>query len=227
MDIIEDQRARHLRRNPETSADAIFSNHDIQEIHREWMEEGSLMNSDTAGEYHKLPQSRQRGDGQKAHQMRRQAFSAFLFQVIGNKHVLLAAIQHPVFSAAQPEAVFSSAEQPAAILQGFMNAWEEEKMTKEYKKRVEISERRTEERTRLKKAAHEARRDLVQGRTINYAIARSDRTWADLCDLEKALLDDFNSGKLQKRRDECDAAFGWNQAASSAAGSAASRLISG
>ena len=46
------------------------------------------------------------------------------------------------------------------MLQSFMNAWEQEKTTEEYKKRVEISERRTEERTRLKNAAHEARRDL-------------------------------------------------------------------
>ena len=156
--------------------------------------------------------------------MRKSAFSAFLFQVIGNKHVLLAAIQHPVFSAAQPEAVLSSAEQPAAMLQSFMNAWEQEKTTEEYKKRVEISERRTEERTRLKNAAHEARRDLVQGRKINDAILRGDRTWDDLGVLEKALLDDFNSGKLRRVRDECDAAFGWNRATSSAAGGAASRL---
>ena len=59
--------------------------------------------------------------------MRKRAFSAFLFQVIGNKHVLLAAIEHPIFSAAQPDAISAarpdadrfvgSAEQPAAMLQ--------------------------------------------------------------------------------------------------------------
>ena len=191
------------------------------------MEEGDWMSVDKAREYRRLSGSGQRGDRQKAHQIRRQAFSAFLFQVIGNKHVLLAAIQHPVFSAAQPEAVFSSAEQPVAMLQRFMNAWEHEKTTEEYKKRVAISERRTEERTRLKDAAHEARRDLVQGRRINDAILRGDRTWDKLSALDKALVEGFNSGKLRRVQDGCDAAFGWNRAASSAAGSAAPRLTFG
>ena len=158
--------------------------------------------------------------------MRRRAFSAFLFQVIGNKHVLLAAIKHPVFSAAQPDAdrSFSSAEQPAAMLQTFMDAWEEEKTTDAYKKRVLISQRRTKQQGDLKNAAHEARRNLVLGGKINGAIMRGDRTWDDLGDAEKALLDDFNSGKLRRVRDECDEAFGWNRDMRSAAGSAASRL---
>jgi len=54
-----------------------------------------------------------RGSQQKAHQHRRSAFSAYLFQVIGNKHVLLACIQHPICSAAQAAAVIGSAAQPA------------------------------------------------------------------------------------------------------------------
>ena len=80
--------------------------------------------------------------------MRRQAFSAFLFQVIGNNHVLLAAIKHPVFSAAQPDCSF---QWPAAMLQHFMDAWEEEKTTGAYKKRVMIFQRRTKQQEYLKK----------------------------------------------------------------------------
>ena len=227
LEIIEEQRARHLSRNPGMSANAIFSSHDMKEIHKNWMEEGDWMSLDKAREYRRLRKIP--GHGQKAHQIRRQAFSAFLFQVIGNKHVLLAAIKYPIFSAAQPDAdrSVSSAEQAAAMLQGFMKAWEREKTTEEYRMRVEISQRRTEERTRLKNAAHEARRDLVQGRKINDAIARGERTWDDLGVLEKAHLVDLTSGKLRRDRDESDAAFGWNQAASSAAGNAASRLTFG
>ena len=150
--------------------------------------------------------------------MRRRAFSAFLFQVIGNKHVLLAAVKRPVFSAAQPDAdrSFSSAEQPAAMLQTFMDAWEEEKTTDAYKKRVLISQRRTKQQGYLKNAAHEARRNLVRGGKSNGAIMRGDRAWDN--------LGGFNSGKLQRVRDECDEAFGWNRDMRSAAGSAATRL---
>ena len=54
------------------------------------------MSSDEAGEYHRLRQARQQGDGQRAHQMREEAFSAFLFQAIGSKHVLPTAVKHPV-----------------------------------------------------------------------------------------------------------------------------------
>jgi len=110
------------------------------------------------------------------------------------------------------------------MLQTFMDAWEEEKTTDAYKKRVLISQRRTQQQGDLKNAAHEARRNLVLGGKINGAIMRGDRTWDDLGDAEKALLDDFNSGKLQRVRDECDEAFGWNRYMRSAAGSAASRL---
>ena len=62
------------------------------------------------------------------------------------------------------------------------------------------------------------------GGKVNGAIMRGDRTWDDLGDAEKALLDDFNSGKLHRVRDERDEAFGWNRDMRSAAGSAASRL---
>jgi len=140
LEIIEEQRAQHLSRHPEMPANAIFSRHDMQEIYKEWMDGGNWMSCDKASEYHRLCRSRQRGDGQKAHQMRRQAFGAFLFQVIGNEHVLLAAIKYPVFSAAQPDAdrSFSSAEQRAAVLQAFMDAWEEEETTES---RYEVSRR--------------------------------------------------------------------------------------
>ena len=180
------------------------------------------MSVDKAREYRRLREIP--GHGQKAHQIRRQAFSAFLFQVIGNKHVLLAAIQYPVFCIAEPEAVLSSAEQPATMLQSFMDAWEHEKTTDEYKKRVEISKQRTEEQTRAKTAAHEARRDLLQGRRIHEAISRGDRNWNGLSDVEKSLVEGFNNGRLQRIQAARDAEFGWNRAASSAAGAAASRL---
>ena len=124
------------------------------------------MSTEKQRAYEQQLASTDRGARQRAHQMRRQAFSAFLFQVIGNKHVLLTAIQYSVFSAAQPDAdrPFSSAEQPAPMLQSFMDAWEEEKTTDDYKKRVDISRSHTKQQGYLKIDAHEARRNLVIGR---------------------------------------------------------------
>ena len=41
---------------------------------------------------------------------------------------------------------------------------------------------------------------------------------------ERALLDDFNSGKLTRARDDCDAAFGWTKRIRDATGNAAARI---
>ena len=60
------------------------------------------MNTETVQEYKRLRHGRCQGDTEKAHSLRRSAFSAYLFQIIGNKHVLLSSIQHPICSAAQP-----------------------------------------------------------------------------------------------------------------------------
>ena len=79
-------------------------------------------------------------------------------------------IQHPIYSAAQPAASDGGAARPALIIQGFMIAWDEEKATADYKKRVELSERNTEERRELKKAAHAARLKLLEGKKLNNAI---------------------------------------------------------
>ena len=101
--VVEEQRANQLRRTPGLASDAIFTSFHMQEIHKEWMNDyGSWMNAETVQEYERLRNGRCKGDTQKAHQLRRSAFSAYLFQIIGNKHVLLSGIQRPICSAAQP-----------------------------------------------------------------------------------------------------------------------------
>jgi len=225
LEIIEDKRAWHLSRHPEMSPNAIVSDNGMQEINKKWMEEGNWMNCYKDKEYHGLCQSHRPRARQKAHQMRRRAFSAFLFQVIGHKLVLVAAIKQPVFSAAQPDAdgSFSSAEQLAAILRTLMDVWEEENKTDEYRKRMPISQPCSEKRKGFKNTSHEARRVLGRCRKFNGAIMRNGQTWHDLNGAEKDLLDDFNSGKRQRVRDQCGEAFRGNRSMKSA-GSAATRV---
>ncbi|CAK0895404.1 unnamed protein product [Prorocentrum cordatum] len=164
LEIVEEQRSRHLRRHPSLASDAVFSHEDMQEIHRAWMENHeSWMNAETIRNYNWWLEGTGKGDRQKAHQLRRSAFSAALFQIIGNKHVVLASIQHPICSAAQP----------ADAIRRFMRAWDEEKSSEDYKKRTQISERLTKERRALKNAAHAARQALVRGRKIGWWDSRS------------------------------------------------------
>ena len=112
------------------------------------------MNAETRINYNGWLEEPGKGNNQRAHQLRRSAFSAFVFQIIGNKHVVLAAIQYSI----------SSAAQPAYAIQCFMSAWEKEKLSEEYKKRMQISERLTKERRDLRNAAHAARQALVRGK---------------------------------------------------------------
>ena len=161
LEIVEEQRSRHLRRHPSLTSDAVFSHEDMQAIHRAWEEDHeSWMNGETIRNYNWWLEGTGKGDHQRAHQARRSAFSAFVFQIIGNKHMVLASIQHPICSAAQP----------ADAMQRFMRAWEEEKSSDDYKKRMQISERLTKERRALKNAAHAARQALVRGGKIHAAI---------------------------------------------------------
>ena len=212
LEIVEEQRSRHLRRHPSLTSDAVFSREDMQEMHLAWMEDHeNWMSGENTRHYNWWLGGTGKGDHQRAHQLRRSAFSAFVFQIIGNKHVVLASIQHPICSAAQP----------ADAIQRFMRAWEEEKSSEDYKKRVQISEQLTKERMALKNAAHASRQAFVRGRKIHAAILRGSNQRAALSDQDKALLDDFICGRLDRVRDECDAAFGWNRQMRIAAGSAA------
>ena len=237
LQVIEDQRAKHLQRRPDLAPDAVFTKWDMEEIHKTWLEDyRSWMNPKSIEDYEDLLRSNGEGKGkgkgkdkgkgkgkdkgkgkgvaQQAHQKRRQSFSAYLFQILGNKHVLLASIKYPLCSAAQP----------AQIIEDFMSSWNQEKATDDYKKRRRISEQATEERKQLKKEAHAARQNLVRGIKINNEIKHSLRFWINLSADEKTSLEDFNSGQLICRRNDCDAAFGWDKQQRDAAESAAARL---
>ena len=77
---------------------------------------------------------------------------AYLFQIIEDKHLLLAAIQHPVVSA----------EQPGAMLKRFMDAWKKEEESAAHQNRRQISQPMTAKRAAARWAAHEARRRFAR-----------------------------------------------------------------
>ena len=209
LQTIKDQRTAYLRRNPHLPTDAVLSQKQMEQLHNHWkLDYTSWMQSDKIELYEELLKGTRRGDRQKAHQQLRSAFSAFLFQIIGNKHVLLASIQHPIFSAAQPK----------VAIEQFMTACEQEKSSHEYQRRKQISERHTEERRALKNAAHKARQDLVKARKLSSA------NWWNLSREDQTLLTNLQSGELDRIRDDCDRAFGWNQQMRTDMGSTASRM---
>ena len=113
-------------------------------------------------EYEKQLAGTHRGAQQQAHQTRRSAFSAYLCQVLGKRHILLACIKHPICSAAQPVSPSQRAAQPvSSSIAGFMKAWEKEKTSRNYQKRREISEKRTAERNAVLHSPYHPRRDAL------------------------------------------------------------------
>ena len=70
----------------------------------------------------------------------------------------------------------------------------------------------------MKNAAHKARQDLVKAKKLSSA------NWWTLSSEEQTLMTNFQSGQLERIRDDCDLAFGWNQQMRTDMGSTASRL---
>ena len=105
-----------------------------------------------------------------------------------------------------------------------MTAWERQKSSDDFRKRVQVFQPLTDERRELKNAAHAARQTFARATRIKDAIFRDSKLHNHLSNDEKALLAAFNSGSLIRIRDECDAAFGWNRQMRNAAGNAAARV---
>ena len=132
------------------------------------------MNPETQHEYEEELKSPQKGARQRAHQLRRGAFNTFLFQVFGNKHIVLACIQYPICSAVQPATSgHRVAQHVSSYIASVMQAWECEKNSSDYQKRRDISIKLTYQRSVLKKAAHDARQELARASKIAELLAKS------------------------------------------------------
>jgi D-serine dehydratase len=93
----------------------------MKEIHNVWMSQlNSWMNPETTQKYNDLREGLRKGDLARAHKLRKQAFNAYLFQVMGNKHVLLDCIQHAICNVAQR----------ADAMRQFIDDWTQEKPSK-------------------------------------------------------------------------------------------------
>ena len=116
--VVEEQRGNHLRRTPNARYDDTFNDDDMKEIYNTWINHHALwMNQKTHNDWKALRNRGRKGDAQQAHNKRRSAFSAYLFQIIGDKDLLYNFIKYPI----------SSAAQPADDIRKFMNWWHEHK----------------------------------------------------------------------------------------------------
>ena len=62
LQVIQDQRAKHLQRRPDLAPDAVFTKWDMEEIHKSWMEDyRSWMNPKSIEDYEVLLRSKDKG----------------------------------------------------------------------------------------------------------------------------------------------------------------------
>ena len=156
LQIVADQRERHLRRHPDLPADTVFEDSDMKEVHKEWIcDYYSWMTPYQVRKYERYFRSSKPSHHQVALRIRAQAFSAYLSQVTGNKrNMLLFCIQHSICSAEAYHQMIlriamdaglarkcccpnkkmrtqhkHSAAQPVAIIWRFIIVWESENST--------------------------------------------------------------------------------------------------
>ena len=153
LSIVKDQRTQHLARCQDLPDNAVFTQEDMKQIYKNWMKEGSWMNKKTDSTCKGL---RACGENQAAHQLRRKAFGTFLWSVIGNKHMLVAAIAHPLVSDAQL----------ASCLNKLLNAWDYEKGTSTHQSRVMVSKSKTARQRRLRAKARQKILTLAAARKL-------------------------------------------------------------
>ena len=215
LEIVEHQRRLHLKTKPWLPENAEFTEDDMKQLHKRWMEDhNTWMDEKNIEIYRNMSLSNDEGQHQNAYQFRRSRFRNFLFKIIGNAQLVLISIQYAICSAGQS----------AGAIQRFVQAWKKEKESEAYKQRLAISKKKDKIRKDKKKAAYEARQAYMRGKRIHDDIQWNKRRKDELSPNDKKLYEDFKSGWLASVVHHCDTDFGWNKQMRDAASSAAYRI---
>ena len=230
LQICEEKRNHHIAKKqrrsdmmPPDMQGMIFDDGDMQEIYNDWLEDfPTWMIPDKQQQYLRLVEAADEkakekkgkgkekgkekkgkgsGPGQKAHQLRRSAFSAYQFQIIGNKHMVHAMIRTGL----------GSADQPATQLPQFITSWNAYKESDEYRKALQDSVKKTDEQCQLKAAAHTARRRLQQGSRLQKQLMTDAFMWKDLTTAEQELVNAFANNSLRVAVVKANEAYGFNK----------------
>jgi hypothetical protein len=167
--VAQRQRDLHmekLRRRQSVPNDMHMGKDDMKEIYNTWRNDvGSWMNPSTLATYEELQHNSR---WQDAHQLRKIAFSTYLFQLSGCKVLLHKLIELPLISSSFPGSVRSSVEPPAAILNDLSAAifqvWR-------------------------------AQNNYSEGRKLSCLVTDKVLKFDELSDWEQQLIEDFDTGR--------------------------------
>ncbi len=184
-------------------AEYVMDPADMKEIYNTWrINVESWMRPSTLTEYRKMKEWRQ---NQQAHQLGKQAFSSYIFQISGCKFLLHKLIELPLISASllPHEDEDGSAEQPTAIaLNMLINAYEEHKKSKQYVQTLRQSTQHQEGQRRLSGQVWRAQYNCTQGRKLSESVLDDEVDFLQLPVWQQQLLEDYDCGRLARALDE-------------------------
>jgi len=183
------------RLNP---AEYVMDPADMKEIYNTWrINVESWMRPSTLTEYRKMKELRQ---NQQAHQLGKQAFSSYIFQISGCKFLLHKLIELPLISAMIED---GSAEQSTAIaLNMLINAYEEHKKSKQYAQTLRQSTQHQDGQRRLSGQVWWAQYNLTQGVKLAASVLDDEVDFLQLPAWQQQLLEDYDCGRLARALDE-------------------------
>ena len=175
------------RLNP---AEYVMDPADMKEIYNTWrINVESWMRPSTLTKYRKMKELRQ---NQQAHQLGKQAFSSYIFQISGCKFLLHKLIELPLISAMIED---GSAEQSTAIaLNMLINAYEEHKKSKQYAQTLRQSTQHQDGQRRLSGQVWRAQYNLTQGIKLAARVLDDEVDFLQLPAWQQQLLEDYDCG---------------------------------
>ena len=172
---------------------------DMQEIYNTWRQDvESWMKPSTLASYRELQDNEL---WQPAHQLGKKAFSSYLFQLSGCKFLLHKLIELPLIYPSPPGCV-RSVEQPAAILNELLWAYEEHKKTEKYQAAIRRNVEHQVGQLRLTRRIWWAQYKYSQGRKLSDMVKDDTRKFDDLAAWEQELVEAFDTRRSHKILDE-------------------------
>jgi hypothetical protein len=173
------------------AAQFVMSPEHMKQIWNTWRKDaGSWMRPSSKRHYDWCVEQRLR---KNAHDLLHSSFSTYLFQLSGCKFLLHKFIELPIISSS-----FGSAAFPAAQLVDLVNAFEDHKKAKDYRKAVEDSQGREAGRSRLSRQIRLAQWEYARGRNLSM---QKVIEFSDLDAYQQQLIDNFKSGHSADKLD--------------------------
>ena len=192
------ERERILQKLQQPSSSNVrIESEDMIEMWNEWRKDvRSYMHHTTFATYEKHLRN---GKSQKAHQLGKQAFSTYLFQLSGCKFLLHKLIELPIIA----QSMCDDVDQPVLpSIVALIRAYEDHKTTPQYENAVARSAKHQSDQKRLSHQIWWAQYNYTQGRKLSEQVRDGVVDFWDLAPEKQKLVEDFDSRRSARTLDK-------------------------